>query len=351
MDLVSVIIPVYNSQEYIKKCLDSVLSQSYKNIEVIIVDDGSTDNSLSICKEYSICNKNIKLFSKENKGVSHTRNLGIKEANGKWIIFLDSDDWMEHNAIMDAITLVNQNDYDTICWNYRKFINDKLINCNRIDENVLNNKNDIVSILYSIIESSYYEENYFGDYIRAPWAKMLSRKIIEDNNIRFDERLYIGEDAIFLLEYFKNAKNVKFINKYNNIYRITSTSAVGKYKDDLDEQIRIQFEKKNYLTKNIEIDTKILKTVMAKFYLNSIYELIYNYNVKNDYKTNDFDLVEFVNHSCIELDNIKLNLLNKRQLVIYIFVKSKQIKLLQCTFRIISLLKKNKENKLENRGQ
>lgn len=336
MDLVSVIVPVYNSEKYLNKCLDSILNQTYKNIEVVIIDDGSTDNSLSICKKYSTLNKQIKLFSEENKGVSHARNIGINIATGQWIIFLDSDDWMESNAIMDAIDLINKNNYDTICWNYKKLINNEFFYCNKIDESVVNNEKDLISILYSIIESGYYDINYFGEYIRAPWAKMLNKKIIEDNNIRFDETLYIGEDAIFLLEYFKNAKNVKFVNKYNNIYRIISTSSVGKYKDDLDEQIIIQLEKINNLMKDVtSVDINILKNIIFRFYLNSIYELIYNYNFKNNHKKNTFDLVEFIKCSKIDLDNIELNLLSNRQKLTYILVKYKQIRLLELTLKII----------------
>lgn len=346
MDLVSVIVPVYNSEKYLNKCLDSILNQIYKNIEIIIIDDGSTDGSLSICERYADLNKNIKLVSKKNKGVSQARNTGIDIATGEWIIFLDSDDWMEHNTIMDAITLINQNNYDTICWNYSKFINDKLINCNTIDENVLNNKNNIVSILYSIIESSYYEENYFGEYIRAPWAKMLSRKIIEDNKIRFDEKLYIGEDAMFLLEYFNNAKNVKFINKYNNIYRISSTSAVGRYKNDLDSQVIIQLKKINNLINNIEgkdIDT--LKLVITKFYLNSIYELIYNYNFKGKNSKSEFNLSNFIKCTKVDITNLKLNLLSNREKLMYILVRYNQIRLLELISKMIIILKYKKYRK------
>ena len=330
MDLVSIIVPVYNSDKYINRCLDSILNQTYKNIEVIIIDDGSTDNSLAICKKYADLNENIKLVSKKNEGVSQARNTGIDIASGEWIIFLDSDDWIECNTLRDAISLTSKRKYDTICWNYKKLIDNKFINCNKIDEIILDSKKNIISILYSIIESSYYNDNYYGEYIRAPWAKMLNTKIIKDNNIRFDEKLRIGEDAIFLMEYFINATNVKFINAYNNIYRITSTSAVGRYKHDLDNQIIIQLSKINHLLKNIkEIDEVILKTVITKFYLSSIYELIYNYNFKNNNKKYKFNLSQFIKYTKVDMKKIKLSLLSKKQILIYFLIKYDQIGLLE----------------------
>lgn len=335
MDLVSVIVPVYNSEKYINRCIDSVLNQTYNNIEIIIIDDGSTDQSIDICKKYADLNENIKLISKKNEGVSKARNTGIDIASGEWIIFLDSDDWIESNTIRDAISLIDISNYDTICWNYKKLISDKIINCNKIDEIVLDTKKDIISILYSIIESSYYNDIYYGEYIRATWGKMLNTKIIKDNNIKFDEKLYIGEDAMFLIEYFINASNIKFINKYNNIYRITSTSAVGRYKHDLDEQIINQLEKINYLLKNIkEIDEIILRTVITKFYLDSIYELIYNYNFKNNNGQNEFNLSQFIKSTKVDINNIKLNRLSKRQILTYILVKYNQIRLLELILKI-----------------
>ena len=97
--LVSVVIPVYNAEKYIHKCIDGILSQTYHNTEIILVDDGSADNSLSICKEYAQKDSRIRVFSKENGGVSSARNMGMDEATGCYLMFLDSDDWLENDTI------------------------------------------------------------------------------------------------------------------------------------------------------------------------------------------------------------------------------------------------------------
>lgn len=110
--LVSIIIPVYNVQEYLRKCLDSVINQTYKNLEIIIVNDGSTDNSFSICKEYAKKDPRIILLSQENRGLSNARNTGIKKISGNYIYFVDSDDWLRLDAIEESIALAIEYDAD-----------------------------------------------------------------------------------------------------------------------------------------------------------------------------------------------------------------------------------------------
>ena len=100
---ISVIIPVYNSSKYLNKCLDSLVDQKYNNYEVILINDGSTDNSLEICLQYANNYNNFQVFSKENGGVSSARNYGLNKANGKWIVFVDSDDFVKPNYLSELI--------------------------------------------------------------------------------------------------------------------------------------------------------------------------------------------------------------------------------------------------------
>ena len=106
---ISIIIPVYNAGNYIKKCIDSILSQTYENFEVIVINDGSSDNSWELLNKYYSDNKKIKLFNQENKGVSMTRNFGIDNANGDWITFVDADDWIENNTLERIVNIIEQN--------------------------------------------------------------------------------------------------------------------------------------------------------------------------------------------------------------------------------------------------
>ena len=100
---VSIIVPIYNQEEFLNRCIDSVLNQTYKNIELILIDDGSTDASFEICKEYAVDNEKVKVFMKKNGGVSSSRNLGLRKATGEFIFFLDADDAIEKNVIENLV--------------------------------------------------------------------------------------------------------------------------------------------------------------------------------------------------------------------------------------------------------
>ena len=108
MKKISVIVPIYNSEKYLKKCLDSLVSQTLKNIEILLINDGSSDNSLEICKNFERKYSNVKVFSHENKGVSYTRNVGLMNAKGAYITFLDADDYLSSNSIKNLISFFDK---------------------------------------------------------------------------------------------------------------------------------------------------------------------------------------------------------------------------------------------------
>ena len=142
-DLISVIVPVYNVEKYIKKCLDSIIYQTYKNIEIILVDDGSTDNSGIICDVYKERDKRIKVIHKKNNGVSAARNTGIENANGKWISFVDSDDWIDKNYFEILISKIYNNDIDCILCCYNRVV-----------------KNNVEKVKYVTEEKNYTSRQY-----------------------------------------------------------------------------------------------------------------------------------------------------------------------------------------------
>lgn len=118
---ISIIIPVYNVEKYLRRCMDSILNQDYKNIEIILINDGSTDKSEYICKEYSERNKNIKFISQNNKGIAETRNIGLKHATGEYVTFLDSDDWVESNIYSILIRTAEEYNSDIVVCGYNKY--------------------------------------------------------------------------------------------------------------------------------------------------------------------------------------------------------------------------------------
>lgn len=195
--IVSIIIPVYNAKKYLSNTLDSVVKQTYKNLEIILVNDGSTDNSKDICESYAKIDKRIKVINKENGGVSSARNYGLALAKGEYISFVDSDDFLFEDMIETLVNdIQNTNAEIAVCgyWHvteeeYRNIIN-------RIKTEELTK----LEVLYNPI-------NYFYSKTLMPfmWNKIFDRRLIE--KIRFDETINYGEDYLFCaLAYMKANK-------------------------------------------------------------------------------------------------------------------------------------------------
>lgn len=207
---VSIIIPVYNSEKYIKKCIDSVLNQSYTNIEIIIINDGSKDNSDKILKEFEKkYHEKINYIVQENMGVAKTRNKGIKIATGDYIAFIDNDDYIEKDYIQTLVENSKNGFYDIVFCGYR-----------RPDE-----KGKIIKELHA-------SENEWSKFlITAPWAKIYKKSYLIDYNLLFLDN-NIGEDVYFNLQAFLLTKQIKAIDYvgYNWFFNTKSISN-SKQKD------------------------------------------------------------------------------------------------------------------------
>ena len=202
MKKVSVIIPVYNSEKYISKCLDSVLNQTYENIEILVINDGSKDNSINILKEYEKKDKRIILIDKENEGVSKTRNLGINKASGEFIMFIDNDDYIDKDYIFNYMN--NYKGEDIIIGSYKR-----------------TNTEDKILFKYDLNTNSDWSKYV----VLAPWAKLYKRDFLVKNKIEFFS-YGIGEDVYFNLLYYSKTNKIKIINnkEYNWFYNDKSVS-------------------------------------------------------------------------------------------------------------------------------
>lgn len=184
MPKVSVIIPVYNAEKYLRECIDSVLAQTFVDFEVLLINDGSTDGSGKICDEYAKKDKRIKVFHQENGGVSSARNLGLDNAKGEWITFVDSDDWIGENYFKCLSDSFNEK-VDLIFLNYTK----------------TNNTKNVVFPIKTLYKNHFLKLYTIHPHFFSPWAKFFKRKIIVNNHLRFDEKLDYGEDNIFNCEF------------------------------------------------------------------------------------------------------------------------------------------------------
>lgn len=203
-DLISVIIPIYNVEKYLNKCIDSIINQTYINIEIILINDGSTDNCGDICEEYKKMDNRIVVIHSKNKGVSSARNIGLEISKGKYILFVDSDDWLERDMIKELYNnLIKTKSQISIC-NYYEIINGNKYSNNL---NIKESFNTEKFIEYA------FDENYFRGYL---WNKLFSRNIIFDENslfIKFDENIHICEDLLFSFKVAQNANKICYIDK------------------------------------------------------------------------------------------------------------------------------------------
>lgn len=204
--LISIIIPIYNGSKTIKKCVESILNQTYEKIELILVNDGSTDETETILKK--ICDNRIKYYYIENSGVSFARNYGIAHSNGDFIFFVDCDDYIESNCIQTLYNYVINNDLDIVKANY--YINMK--------KNSLYNKKNKV---YNMNDMHDYEEInkvFFNTYILNPvWGELIRKSVIKS---RFDLDIKMGEDFKFNFETFKNANKIMIVDEYVYYYSL-----------------------------------------------------------------------------------------------------------------------------------
>lgn len=226
---ISIIVPVYNVENYLENCIESILDQIYKDFELILINDGSVDKSGDICDKYSNQDSRVKVFHIENSGVSYARNFGVKKSKGRYIMFCDSDDIVEKE------------------W------------CAKLYEEIINNKNSLIMSGFKIynnrggkseIEKRFVDidntiitnkNQYFSKYkiklLATVWNKIYEKKIIVDNNIEFNSGLSLGEDLIFNLDYLNKCNDKIIIIKdilYSYFLR-DSESLDYKYYDNLYE--------------------------------------------------------------------------------------------------------------------
>lgn len=234
MPKVSLIVPVYKVENYINQCLDSLINQTLKDIEIILIDDGSPDNSGKICDEYSRNDHRIKVIHKENGGVSAARNDGIKEATGDYIMFLDSDDWAEENMCEVAYNAIVEKKVDMAFFtHYTNYSNKEILENKMPKSFYYDKKEDIEKIQLIVINDKYVKLidnslSYSG--FTAPWSKIFSRKFIQENNILYNLNVKgIFDDGLFVLECLEKANNIYFENVSLYHYRIIDSSIMRSY--------------------------------------------------------------------------------------------------------------------------
>lgn len=266
--MVSVIIPVYNVEKYLDKCIESIINQTYKNLEIIIINDGSTDNSEDIIKKY-IHHSNIVYLKQKNKGISETRNIGVEIANGEFILFVDSDDYIEADCIEKAVNKIKETNSDMAIFGYRVFYE--------------NNKSDKYK-LYEI-EDRVYTNLEVLDMIMNykvkgfAWDKLYKKDLLKKYKFKFEIGRYV-EDWFPVFKQIYLSNKICFVNDALYNYQIRQNSISREKNEKLAEDYHFAITQiKQYIEQEkIEIDRKSMNT----FNINTTYNLIRNYYISHE---------------------------------------------------------------------
>lgn len=222
--MVSIIVPVYNAEEHLRRCVDSILVQTFSDFELLLIDDGSKDGSAAICDEYTIKDSRVRVFHKENGGVSSARNLGLDNAQGEWIAFVDSDDFIPVRSLSYLVD--NQNE-DLIIGGYKKHYDNSIINLNW--ENPVIKANEFGEFLTHYIDS---------DLFMVPWCKLFKNEIINRTELRFNTSLVLGEDTCFVISYLLRCSSIRISDRYCYNYYSIGDAYKDKYKKQANAIIR-----------------------------------------------------------------------------------------------------------------
>lgn len=217
LPLISVVVPVYNGEKYLKECVDSILQQDYTNIETILIDDGSTDNTGKIIDEYALKDNRVIPIHQKNSGVSVARNNGINISKGKYITFIDSDDFICKDYISYFYKIIIDNNVEIALTPMPRRFNSttKEIQDNNKEENIR---------IWSGTETA--EQMLYYNIVIAPWNKMIDNNLIKKNNLKFNPKLAFGEGFNFSMDCFQRAKRVAVGNKCVYNYRVDNPNSV-----------------------------------------------------------------------------------------------------------------------------
>lgn len=222
---ISVVIPVYNVENYLKQCLDSIIKSSYKNIEIICVNDGSTDNSLKILEEYRQIDNRIIVISQENKGLSGARNSGLKIAQGDYIYFLDSDDWVSVDLIEKAFNEITNKNADVLVFGtYNVYL-----------DSIIENKRKITNFIKKFKTTCCYYNDNKAIYTQSctAWTKFFRKNFLTKNNLFFQEDVRFSEDAVFWSELLLSNPKIALLDECLYYYRVKRTNALTSTKNSI----------------------------------------------------------------------------------------------------------------------
>lgn len=274
--LVSIVMPIYNAEDWIKNAIQAIQNQTYESWELILIDDGSTDSTLKLCKKYSSLDKRIQVYSQENQGPSSARNFGLSKIKGDYFLLIDSDDLLPENSIEKYICALIENDADIAIGG---FIKNNIFKCEKTKINI---KNKIVFSIDNNLNILELETLLNNGLMASNWNKMYRNKFF---NLRFNESLSINEDVLYSLEALYQSSKVVVIPDIVYEYKIQNSNSVSlKFHQELPKSVDFLYEIVTR-TQEQELKVGIINWLMNYLYiqLKIIINLDIQHNLKKSY--------------------------------------------------------------------
>lgn len=326
----SIIIPAYNCEKYIDECIKSIIKQKKDFIEIIIINDGSTDRTLEKCEEFSKKFQNVKVINQENKGVSYTRNIGVRNSNGKYIMFLDSDDHLEENSLENIQELLSDN-IDVLRYSY-----------------VIKNKNKYKKIIFKEEEFNLYNssKDFFKIFFQKTnqnmiWAQVIRKDLLK--NISFNQDIFYGEDLLFNYQLYSKCKYIKYTDKILYIYKENADSITRNYNNN---KVKCKIDNLIYVFNKImsEYKDRDLKKIIGNKFIEEIIPqiMMLTFDKKVNKKEVMFQLEEIIKNDIFnevfqDIEKEKLTMTKYKQ--VYKFMKNNEIKKIYSYAKIYKYLK------------
>ena len=328
-DKISIIVPVYNAEAALAKCIESIVSQTYRDVQLILVNDGSTDSSLDICRDYANRYSNICVVDKANGGVSSARNVGLSKAQGEYIQFVDSDDYIDRDMCKSMMESLCQTDAD-VCVCSMITHKGEEVSERQFEDKVIYNSDNIAKSLIKWYDSCI---------MNPPWNKLYKKELITH---KFDENLSLGEDLIFNLEYYDKCEKAVFINKgYYHYQDINNNSLTKKYREDsFDIAVRLYKAMVDYGEKH-KVSFGEMECVRKEFVSSLFYAIQYFYYYSNKKSKQKREVLESFSTDDMVLEAIdNLSSMPLQQGIVMKLLKCKQFGVIRIFFNLKKIMSK-----------
>ena len=251
MPKISIIVPVYQAEKYLRQCIDSILAQTFTDWECILVDDGSSDESGAICDDYAAKDPRITVIHKGNGGVSSARNVALERITGTWLAFVDSDDCLYPNALQKWIEVAEKNNLDMVQCHFNR---------EHIEGQVASDETEVLS-------ATQYADS--ERYLTCVWGTLFKTSIVKKHSLRFDENVRLGEDQIFLLNHMQYCSRIQRIGNVLYFYRDNKQSAVNNPKPEYEMASVRAFKEQSYFQETLRRDVYVLLYSISRIIKNS----------------------------------------------------------------------------------